>query len=321
VILAASEKSNRRGWARHLEGWQAGFLAVLVALTAALIVVPRGVDPVEVPLPVTDAGALRAALARDRTLATELGPALEREIANPTAAGPGLYDLRAVGETFRLYGTAEATADTAAVLRARQNLIRAALRARALGDQKLLALRAYQQRIFLNEVSRWERTRAESTELVEIAGPSVRLVSQHGWSDARGRLAMSEPLRAVFFKRRWSEVTGLSEPPFALTLQETRAFYAFLLSHPWVDREMSQNPKAACVAADQWRLRKIEELSGRDRAFPRQLARGVILFRLGDYPGAAQAFRDHLDSGRDPSYALRARNYLVAANARAEQTP
>jgi hypothetical protein len=80
-------------------------------------------------------------------------------------------------------------------------------------------------------------------------------------------------------------------------------------------------PKAECLLADRWRLRKIEELAARDPAYPRLLARGVLLFRMGDYPAAAQAFRDHLAGANDPPYALRARNYLLAANARADEAP
>jgi len=295
-------------------------LAILVAVLGALIAVPRRVDPSELPLPVVDSGVLRQILAADRVLAKQLAPELAREIANPTGGG-GLFDLRAFGEKYRAYGAAEATVDPANAVLARQQLVQAIPPARALGDDRLLALRAYQQELFLAEVAKWDATRVESTELVELAGPFVRLVSRHGWSDDRGRLAMNEPLRAVFFKRRWAEITGLLTAPFALGTEETRAFYAFLLSHPWVDRELTLDPKAACLLADRWRLRKIDELARRDPSYPRLLGRGVLFFRLGDYTSAAQAFRDYLQSASDPPYVLRARNYLVAANARAEEAP
>jgi hypothetical protein len=316
--LTPSETKKAALGARHFEGWQPGLLAVLIAVLGALVAVPHRTDPSELPLPLADSSALRAILASDRKLAAQIAPQLEREIANPTAGNP-LFDLRAVGEKYRAFGRAEAEADTTIVLRARQDLIREVQRARPQGDDKLLALRAYQQQIFLAEVSRWETTRADSPELVEIAGPFVRTISRHGWSDERGRLAMSEPLRAIIFKRRWAETTGLSDPPFALSPDETRAFYAFLFSHPWVDREALPDPKAACVFADQWRLRKIDELAKHDPAYPRLFARGVVLFRLGDYVAAAQAFRDHLASASDSQYGLRARNYLMAANSLAEQ--
>jgi hypothetical protein len=114
-------------------------------------------------------------------------------------------------------------------------------------------------------------------------------------------------------------VTGLSEPPFALSLDEHRAFYAFLLEHPFIDGKENMKPAEACRAADQWRLRKVEELSRLDPEYPYALARGVLFYRLGRYPSAAQAFRDYLSSPIDGRYALRARNYLVAANARANE--
>jgi hypothetical protein len=317
--ISAGSKTTKPGrWARHLDGWQPGLLALLIALVSALVTVPHRVDPSEMPLPLTNSGALRAALARDHELADHIAPELRREIADPTA-GTALYDLRALGQEFRAFGTTEATANTEAVLQSRQKLLKAAVSARALGSDKLLALRAYQQQIFLAEIKRWEMTRQESPELVEIAGPFVRMIERHGWSDERGGLKMGDPLRAVFFKRRWAEITGLQDPPFGLTLEEVRAFYAFLLSHPWVDREATHDPKAACLLADRWRLRKIEELSRLDPAYPQKLARGVLLFRMGDYPSSAQLFRDYIDSASNPPYALRARNYLLAANARSEQ--
>jgi hypothetical protein len=42
----------------------------------------------------------------------------------------------------------------------------------------------------------------------------------------------------------------------------------------------------------------------------------VVLYRVGRYPAAAQALRDYLGTSTDGCYALRARNYLVAAVAR-----
>jgi hypothetical protein len=132
---------------------------------------------------------------------------------------------------------------------------------------------------------------------------------------------MDEVLRGLFFKRRWNEVTGLTEPPFPLELDEQRAFYAFLLEHPYVEGRERMAAGDFCRAADVWRLRKVEDLGRIDPAYPYALARGVLFYRLGRYPSAAQAFRDHLSSSTDGRYALRARNYLVAAIARASEEP
>jgi hypothetical protein len=40
------------------------------------------------------------------------------------------------------------------------------------------------------------------------------------------------------------------------------------------------------------------------------LARGVLQARLGDYPAAAESFREHLSSPVGAEYAMLARNYL-----------
>jgi len=112
-------------------------------------------------------------------------------------------------------------------------------------------------------------------------------------------------------------VTGLTDAPFALSLDEKRAFYAFLLEHPFVEGKQAMSAVDACRAADVWRLRKVEELGRIDPAYPYALARGVLFYRLGRYPSAAQAFRDHLST--DGRFGLRARNYLVAALARASE--
>ena len=79
--------------------------------------------------------------------------------------------------------------------------------------------------------------------------------------------------------------------------------------------------KDACRAADQWRLRKIEELARLDPSYPYVLARGVLYYRLGRYPEATQAFRDYLGAAEDGRYVLRARNYFATAVARAAEEP
>jgi hypothetical protein len=187
-----------------------------------------------------------------------------------------------------------------------------------LGDDKLLGFRAYQKELFLGELVRWETSGQPSDELAELGGKFASLATREGWF--RGReIAMSVTLRGVFFKRRWNEMTGLTEPPFALSLDEQRAFYAFLFEHPFVEGKESMNAAAACRAADQWRLRKVDELARLDPAYPYELARGVLFYRLGRFPSAVQAFRDYLTSPIDGRYALRARNYLAAALARANE--
>jgi len=303
---------------RHFEGWEAGALAVVVALLGTLLVVPLKFAPQDVPLPVVDRKALAATLAREASLAAAIVPALEHDVTGP-ADGRGLYDLRAFGEELRTYGRQEAAHESTGLSRERRKLIEAAVRARALGDEKLLGLRAYQAQVFLAEVRRWENTGKESDELGGLGGPFLDLVKRNAWVTGRA-IEMDDVVRRIFFKRRWNEVTGLTEEPFRLSLDEERAFYAFLLTHPYDPNAPGLSPKDLCRAVDQWHLRKMEDLARLDPSYPHALARGVLLYRLGDHAAAAQAFRDHLARG-DGSYALRARNYLAAAVARANEEP
>jgi len=293
-----------------------GALAVVVALLGTLLVVPHKVAPEDVPLPAVNGKALSVTLAREAALAAAIVPALENDSSGP-AEGRGLYDLRAFGEELRAYGHREALHESSSLVRERRKLIEAALRARTLGDEKLLGLRAYQGQIFVAELRRWENTGKESDELVGLAGPFVDLVKQNGWMRGRA-LAMDDVLCAIFFKRRWNEVTGFMAEPFRLSLDEDRAFYAFLLTHPYGQNTVGLSPVDVARAVDQWRLRKVEDIARVDPAYPSVLARGVLFYRLGQHAAAVQAFRDHL-AGGDGSYGLRVRNYLAAAVARASE--
>ena len=309
-----------KGVLRHLEGWELALVAVTVAVVGIFLLVPFPVTPEDVPLPVADERALAARERTDIELAAGVIPLLERDAA-------GLYDLRAFGEAFRAYGRAEALASQAPSangqgpdmyegVRTRRALIDAVNRARALGDDKLRAVRAYQKEQFVAQLETWERTQAVSEELTGLGGSFLTLASRYGWRTDR-KLDMSERLRGIFFERRWNELTGLTEGAYALSLDEYRAFYRFLLTHPPVEQS-SASPKEACLWADEWRLRKIAEIARVDPSYPAGLARGVLLYRTGRYPAAADALRDYLGSSEDGAYALRARNYLAEASARAQ---
>ena len=302
-------------FARHLEGWQPGLLAILIAASGALLALPRAVTPEHLPAPSVDERALTQVLAQDRDRAVSLAPELEREVAG--AAPPTLYDLRALGQAIRNYGLADASPDRDELIVKRRNeLADAVLRARHLGEEKLLALRAYEMGLFLREVRRWEETRVESEDLKALGGPFIAMLERNGWL-RNGRIVPDEKVRAILFKRRWNEITGLTQGPFALSFEELRAFYRFLLTHPSLVSGM-QGDEVDCRAIDQWRLRKVNELAQLDPSYPADLARGVLLFRLGAHTAAAEAFRNHLVKYPEGPHALRARNYLLAALEHAE---
>jgi hypothetical protein len=305
------ERKKEGGVLRHLEGWELGVIAVTVALMGTFLAVPLRVVPEDLPLPIADERRLAERQREDRELAARVVPLLEQE---------QLYDVRAFGEAFRAYGRSEASSDMYEVVRTRRKLLDAVNRARALGDDNLRGLRAYQKERFVTELGGWERSGKESEEMAELGGPFPALASRYGWIEG-GKLDMSDVLRGIFFEKRWNEVTGLTAPPYALSLDEHRLFYRFLLTRPHLEAG-GEMPEEACRRADEWRLKKVGEIARIDPGYPALLARGVLLYRMGLYPAAAQALRDHLNASRGGPHALRARNYLAEATARAaEESP
>jgi hypothetical protein len=302
-----------RGLSRHLDGWQAGVLAVFIAGTAAALVVPRPVEPTELPEPALDVRALASLRAADDAQAD----AAERK--------PLDADVRALGSAIRAYGEADARGDDAAVFAARAKVAEAAARALAQGDDELVELRAFQLRAFLREVRRWRAGQPGSDELAALGGGFSRMIERNGFCDGEGRVLMDEPALRASFKKRWNEIASIARPALAVPLDEQRALARFLLAHPPVpsgfERGGAGDPRAIAlargVAEDQARLKRIDELAELDPSYPRELARGVVLYRLRRYPLALEAFRRHLEANPDGPWTLRAQNYLRAALGRA----
>lgn len=299
-------KAVKRGFARHLEGWQLGAIAIFLAGSVAVLVVPRPVEKMELPEPWVDGRALRVTEREDDRLAR----LAEREKLD--------LDVRLIGSLFREYGKGDATGDETAV-DARDRLARAVAPAMEHGDE-LLRLRAYQLRQFVVAVRAWEATGVESDDLKELGGSFVRAMRRNDRSVGR-HIKMDEAALRATFKLRWNEIVGLEGGSFALTLDELRAMYRFLLKHPAAPVD-EKAPRGLVEAfGDQFRLKKIDELARIDPSFPADLARGVLHFRLGKYGLALQEIQRHLDARPDGPLALRAQNYLDAAlaHARLEQ--
>jgi hypothetical protein len=73
--------------------------------------------------------------------------------------------------------------------------------------------------------------------------------------------------------------------------------------------------------ADEWRLRKVNEVGKIDPAYPATLARGILLYRTKSYGPAVDALRTYLQGDQRAMYTLRARNYLAEAAARVAEAP
>ncbi|WP_437586561.1 hypothetical protein [Sorangium sp. So ce1000] len=323
-------------------------MAVFIAGSAAILAVPRPVEPAELPLPLADARTL--ARVRDADIAR----AREAEQLGLDA------EVRELGSAIRAFGLVDAEADhtEAELLTARARVIDAAGPALAQGDEAVLRLRAYQLKSFVREVRRLEATGEESDELRELGGNFLGLLRRSAWIQRREagqrggeearRVAMDGAVLAVLFKKRWSAIVGLQRDPFTPALDEERALFKFLLSHPLVAARSAQglpappaeetaalsapaggsgppSPAAELRAAEarraeeQYRLKKIDELAALDPSYPRNLARGVTLYRLGSFMQSAEAFRSYLEQRPDGAYTLRAQNYLRAAIERARE--
>ncbi|WP_438014659.1 hypothetical protein WMF18_27660 [Sorangium sp. So ce315] len=336
---ARTDAALRRGWKRHLEGWEPGLVAVFIAGSAAILAVPRSVEPAELPLPLADARAL--AQARDADAAR----AREAELRGLDA------EVRALGSAIRAFGVVDADADhtEAALLAARKRVLDAVGPALAQGDEAVLRLRAYQMSSFIREVRRFEATGEESDELRELGGNFLGLLRRSAWLGRGGarprggvearRVAMDGAVLGVLFKKRWGAISGIQRGTFALSLDEERALFKFLLSHPVGAARGAQDlaappageprPSSTAVAPrggvearraeERYRLKKIDELAALDPSYPRHLARGVALYRLGKFAQSAEAFRSHLDQHPDGAHTLRAQNYLRAALERARE--
>jgi tetratricopeptide (TPR) repeat protein len=290
-----------------LDGWQAGALVVLLAASAVFLAVPRAAQPVAIPAPTIDRAVLAATMAADDELALRA----EREVLD--------VDIRAVGQELRRYNRAVVEGHRSQATIARRDAVRATLRAVRRSEQELLALRAYQTRQFVAELARWQRSGEVSTELENLGGPFLQMARLSRWCTGNGRqLLPDEAVLRAFFKKRWNGITGAEQGPFALTLDEDRVRFDFLLRHPMapsgaslpndpisVQRQRLRDEKA--------RLEIIATLGKRDPTYPATLARGIVHYRLGRFGDALQAFRQHLAVTPDGPYSLRAQNYFKAA--------
>jgi hypothetical protein len=300
------------GWTRHLEGWELGVLIVFIAGAAVTVSVHRPVDPVDLPEPRLSPRALHAVASHDEALAARVEAENAREARLP-------FEVRALGSAVAAYGLAEVRADDGEIIAARRAVASAAKLAAPHGEEALAKLRAYQLRAFLRGLARFEAGRRGAEvpkEVHELGGSFVETARKRGWIEGK-TLAIDDAVRRAMFKKRWNELTYAKGPAFDLTLDEHRALYRFLLLHPPADEIQAASPvvrvEHRAYLTEQYRLRKIDELSKIDPDYPANLARGVALYRIGRYPQAEAHFTLHLEAHPEGPYTQRAQNYLRAS--------
>ncbi len=289
--------NERISLARHLDGWQLGLLAVTIAGLSVWLGLPRPVDPDRIPLPVVD----RRVLTRIDRLDLERVARAERE---------GLvFEVRALGEQVRRYGSASGHHHAGAAAAAREEALRLRRSVeRTLGPEPICELRALQTALFLEAVSRYEQRGHADRELEELAGDFVEHARAAGWLDAGRRWTITRSELAVLYRLRWAELTGaLESRVLRPALDEFRLYYRVLIEHPEGD---------SAALRDEKRLSYVGALSRIDDEYPGELARGVVLLRMGRPQAALDAFAAHGATHGDGPWSLRARNYALSALAR-----
>jgi tetratricopeptide (TPR) repeat protein len=280
------------GARRAFEGSAPFVIGLGLALVSAALAAPRATEPLVLPLPEPHRATLVRKDADDRAR-------VER------ARSQGLsYAVRAVGEALRRYGAAAAvkSGEAPRLLARLRGLMHDELAQKH--TEELLALRAAQTELFVGATHTWEHNGREDRELDELGGDFAELAHRSGWLDGQ-RLALEDDERALLFRSRWNELTGVSDtPPFVATLDEQRARFSLLLRHP------SGKSAEERLARQLGYVGAIEKL---DHDYPGAFARGVLYYRAEAYDAAAEAFRIALAAHRDGPWTLRAKNHLLEA--------
>lgn len=297
-VKAARGRAAATGLSRHVEGWQPALVAIVIAATFALLVVPRPAAPDTIPLPKVDFREAERVAAR------------QRELARSAAAEPLPFPVRAAGETLRAFGKAEVEGRPGDAARKLLELRGLAQTSKSThGDESMQKLLALQTELFLGALARWERGEDAEAELAELGGPFLGRAKSAGWLRGPRRLIASESERRALFKVRWVEATGLrTTSAFAPTANELRTYYRFLIEHPDSSRGVEEA------------LRHVAAVEKLDLEYPGSFARGVVYYRAGYWAKAAQLFQAHLAKHPNGPWALRARNHLLAAAQRTRET-
>jgi hypothetical protein len=270
-------------------------LAVGIALTLVVLVLPRSEPPSVIPLPRLDRSEQRRMAEQESRRADEA-----EQLELP-------FEVRAAGDAFRRYGLAALSGSGYALNELHLFKVTAAAARKQHGDENLLRLRAVQTRMFVAALSDWEATGIETDDLQELGSDFLQKAAKSGWILGGRQLVLSEPERATLFRVRWAELAGLREQhPFSPSLNEWRVYFRFLLDHPDVE-EGTPRRRA------ERRLEYLTALDKLDPEFPAALARGVLEYELGRYGRAAEAFQAHLERHPTGAWELRARNHLAAA--------
>ncbi len=267
-----------------------------IALLSAVLLVPLGAEPHEIPVPRVDR---REQAWRDRN---------ETQLARQAYSMELPFEVRVVGERLRRFGRADARGDLAQAGREREELLHAVVVARELhGDHSLLVLRAVQTQLFMDALRRWEAGGDNGEALADLAGDFVATARANRWLEGR-QVVLTRQERRTLFQVRWARLTGLlDQPPFAPTLNEWRAYYRFLIEHPELGRLEGDARVTQLVSS------YIGGVVQFDPEYPALLALGMVRYQDGQFAEAVRLFQRYLDEEPDGPRRAWARNFLLAA--------
>jgi hypothetical protein len=296
-----------------------GLVPVVVALLLGPLLLPRPVAPADVPMPRIDERAVEDAERLDHERAARARHGLPDDVRQ---LGQDLRDLNAYA------ARGEGPREPDAVRREIDRLLPHV--EQTLGLERVRELRAYQTERFVEEVRAYARTGVVSKELEELGGTFVPRMEAAGWI-AQKRCILDDRELRVAYHLAWLATLGLdASTALGPSLDEERVLYAFYLRHPHpseasraaIDgaRRTARTP-ADCaaldagerLAAEAWRLERVDRLARVDPEYPHAFARGVVLYRMARYEDSARAFRAWIDAHPDGPLATRARNHLRAA--------
>ncbi len=309
------------------------FAAVVLGITAELIVATRPVEPLDPPLPSQDSRASLRIAAADHATSKRL------------EAEPPPAEVRAIGSAFLEWNLAAAAApvtNPSSSYFEREALtreIRSSMGvARITFGDKLPAmladLRARHAESFLDELAAAGKIGRRTPELDRLSGALIDVLLRNGWIDEALHPHVPASILRARYKLHWTSIVFslddcdhtvasacYGQTTLPLDTAELHNLLAFLVSHPVIRPE--DVTLAHDAAIDRRRLVYLERMAELDvfldptgKTHPLlgdydvDLGRGAMLYRLGQYGPAADSLR--AAAAAHPTD-KRARNWLLAA--------
>jgi hypothetical protein len=345
-----AEGAKESKWGELRRALPMAVAAVALGISAELIVAVRPVEPLDPPMPVLETAALSRVGREHRDAAVKLlatpQPLEVRALGSAFLAWNETAAAALRGDAFGLdpkrdalmheIREALATARTALGGELEKHL----RDLRMLHAERFLCTLRRAHRLPLDPACdallASQKPTEDRAELDRLGGALLELLGRNGWTDATGAPHVPEPVLRARYELHWtSTVFGLedcdqstAQDCYGLTTLsiepiELRGLLAFLVEHPVLRPDEVDHEGSVARALDRRRLVYLDRLAELDRfvdpkgtkhpylgAFELDLARGAMLYRLGDYAASAEVLRTAAAARPQDT---RARNWFLAA--------